>query len=281
MPIVNMGSVAGNFALKLDGVETGYVKSVDGGAIAADVIREAVGPTAYVKKHVGPPRYEPFTIENVLSMARSVYDWIQATLKMNYQRKNGSIVAYDYKLEARSEREFFNATITELTIPAMDGASKDPCYMTLKFAPEVTRTKKATGNATLPPDTTARQSWLPSNFRLEIPGVDCTKVSSIDSFTVKHSVAADGIGDARLPLPEPGRIEFPNLAITLAEIGADTWTDWFDDFVLEGNNGADREKTGSLVFLAPNRATELGRINLFNLGIFKLASARRDAHDES
>jgi hypothetical protein len=281
MPIVDVRSyVAGTFQLKLDGVESGFVKSVDGGAITADVINETAGPTPYVKKHIGPPRYESFSIEIGLWMARAVYEWIQASLKMNYQRKNGSIVAYDSNLEARSEREFFNALITEISFPKMDGGSKDQCYMTVKFSPEITRMKKASGKATLPPVRASQEMWLPSNFRLEIDGLDCTRVSTIDSFTVKQTAGSDAIGDSRDSLKEPGKIEFPNLTITLAETAAQTWMDWFDDFVVQGNNGEKNEKTGALVFLSPNRQTELGRVTFFNLGIFRLATTKSDANDD-
>jgi hypothetical protein len=281
MPIADLRSyVAGTFQLKLDGVEAGFVKSVDGGAISAEVIKETIGPTAYVKKHIGPPRYEDFTTEIGLWMAPAVYDWITASLKMNYQRKNGSIVAYDFNLEARSEREFFNALITEVTFPKMDGASKDQCYMTVKFSPEFTRMKKASGKATLPPVRASQEMWLASNFRLEIAGLDCARVSAVESFTIKQTAVSDDIGDARDQFKEPGRIEFPNLTITLAETGAQTWIDWFDDFVVKGNNGEDREKTGSLIFLSPNRQTEIGRVNFFNMGIFKMAATKGDANEE-
>jgi hypothetical protein len=281
MPITDLRSyVAGTFQLKLDGVEAGFVKSVDGGAITAEVIKEPIGPTAYVKKHIGPPRYEEFTTEIGLWMARAVYDWIAASLKMNYQRKNGSIVSYDVNLEARSEREFFNALITEVTFPKMDGGSKDQCYLTVKFSPEFTRMKKASGKATLPPVRAAQEMWLASNFRLEIAGLDCTRVSAVESFTIRQTAVSDGIGDGRDYLKEPSRIEFPNLTVTLAETAAQTWIDWFEDFVVKGNSGEENEKTGSLIFLSPNRQTEIGRINFFNMGIFKLAATKGDATEE-
>ena len=281
MPIADVRSyVAGTFQLKLDGVEAGFIKSVDGGAITAEVINETIGPTPYVKKHVGPPRYEAFSVEIGLWMARAVYDWIQASLRMNYQRKNGSIVAYDINLEARSEREFYNALITEVSFPKMDAASKDQCYMNVKFAPEFTRIKKASGKATLPPVRASQEMWLPSNFRLEIAALDCTRVSAIDSFTVKQTAVSDVIGDGRDYRREPGRIEFPNIAVTLAETSAQSWLDWFDDFIVKGNNGDDREKTGALIYLSPNRQTEIGRVNFFNMGIFKLAATKGDAADE-
>jgi phage tail-like protein len=280
MPIAGTGSyVTGNFQLKLDGVDAGFLKSVDGGAISADVISEPVGPSNQVKKHIGPPRYEAFSMQIGLWMGKAVYEWIQTAWKMKGVRKNGSILAYDYNLEARSEREFFNALITEVTLPAMDAASKDQCYMTVKFAPEMVRMKKASGKVTLSPVNARQEMWLASNFRLEIAGLDCSKVSAIDSFSVTPAVV-DTIGEARIPLKESGGVEFPNLSITLAESAAATWIDWFDDFVVKGNNGDERERNGSLIFLSPTLQAELGRVNFFNLGIFKIASAKADAADE-
>ena len=152
--------------------------------------------------------------------------------------------------------------------------------MTVKFSPEFTRMKKAAGKATLPPVRASQEMWLPSNFRLEIDGLDCTKVSTIDSFTVKQTAVSDPIGIGRDQAIEPGRIEFPNLTISLAETAAQTWMDWFEDFVVKGNHGEKNEKTGALVFLSPNRQTELGRVNFFNLGIFKLASAKGNANED-
>jgi len=278
--VASRSYVAGNFLLKLDGQDAGFIKSIDGGAIYADVINEPAGPSSFVKKHVGPPQYEEFAIQIGWWMAKSVYDWVEASWQMNYARKNGSVTNYDVNLQARSEREFFNALITEVGVPAMDAAAKDQCYLTVKFAPEYVRHRAASGKATLPPVKAAQEMWLPSNFRLEIDGLDCSRVSHIDPFIVRKKAVADHIGNARVDLKEPGRIEFPNLAITVAETSAATWFDWFESFIITGNNADTQEKSGALVFLAPNRQTELGRVTFFKLGIFKIAHAKADAAAE-
>src|SRR5882724_2013853 len=106
--------------------------------------------------------------------------------------------------------------------------------MTVKLAPETVRTKKAAGQATLPPVKAAQEMWLASNFRLEIAGLDCSKVSAIDPFTVRQAGVANPVGEVRDVLKEPANVEFPNLAITLAESAAATWMAWFDDFVVKG-----------------------------------------------
>jgi hypothetical protein len=261
--------VSGNFMFNLQGVKCGFLKAVDRGAISAEVIEEKVGPDFFVKKHIGQPKYEDIELTIGFEMVQDVYDWIAASWSMNYARKDGSIVATDANLQAKSERQFYHALITEVTIPALDGAAKDPAFLTVKFSPEYTREVKAAGKLIVPKPV-AQKRFLPSNFRLEIDGVDCTKVSKIGSFTVKQTVSTDDIGDARDQLTERGKVEFPNLRITLSEAGAQTWVDWFEDFVIKGNNDESKEKSGRIVFLSPDRKQELGRVELHNLGIFSL-----------
>ena len=72
---------------------------------------------------------------------------------------------------------------------------------------------------------------------------------------------------------EPGRIDFPNLRVTISELDAGPWGDWAQDFLVKGNNDDSHEKRGAIVFLAPNRKAELGRIVLHNVGIFAFRRA--------
>ena len=72
--------------------------------------------------------------------------------------------------------------------------------------------------------------FLPSNFRLQIDGLDCSKVTKIESFTVKQGVASKDIGSARDSQKEPGKLEFPNLKITMAEVAAQSFIDWHENF---------------------------------------------------
>ena len=243
----------GLFVLMLDGVNVGIVKSAAGGGATADVVSEA-GSTFFSKKHIGAAKYEDVTMQVGLSMNKAFYDWITAGGKGNFQSKTGSILACDSNFNILSQRDFSNALITEVTIPAMDASSKDAAYMTLKFSPESTRYKKSSGKVT--GIDTRQKLWLPSNFRLNIPSLDCTRVSKIEALTIQRTAR---------------NISFPNLKITFADTTAQTWIDWHDAFVIKGNNGDANEKTGSLVFLAPDLQTPFGTINFFNLGIFRLS----------
>lgn len=275
VPPTTRSYVSGNYFLNLDGVKVGFLKSVDGGAISAQVIEQPLGSLYYVKKHIGTPKYEDFTMQLGFALSRSVYDWIAASWQSNYMRKNGSIVATDFKLDATSERQFFNALITETGIPACDGSSKEPAYLTLKLAPEYTRLVKASGKTSLDLSKQGQGVWLPANFRLTIDGLDTSRVNKIDAFTVKQKVI-ESVGDARDYLKEPAKVEFPNLGITLSELTGDSWTAWHEDFVIQGNNGDDKEKNGMLEFLSPNRSSVLLRIRFYNMGIVSVGPPKPD-----
>ncbi len=274
--------VVSRYALTLDGVNCGFLKSVEGGNITAEVIQEPVGPDYIVRKHVGKPKYEDFEIQvSIGSMSKPLYEWIRQSWSANYRRAKGSIVAMDFNYQPKSEQQFFEALITETTIPAMDGASKEPGYLTLKFSPEYPRPGKPSG--TTKPDAMAEKQkmFLPANFRLEIAGLNCKTVSRIESFTVKQRAVRDDIGDARDQKKEPGKLEFPNLKITLAEKGAEAWLAWHEDFVVKGNNNQDKEKSGSLTLLSPNLKDELLTIRFSNMGIFSLKPEKGEANSEA
>lgn len=260
---------AGRFALELDGTMCGFLKSVEGGAITADVVVEPLGTDAFRKKHLGTPRYEELVLGLDLSLDKIVYQWIADALAGKSVRRDGSITATDSRLKAVSERQFFDALITEVTVPKADAASKEAGFLTVKLSPELLRAKAGSG-ATAKVSAAKAKSWLPSNFQLEIDGIDCKKVTKIEALTFKVKAAEDEVGEERIVTKEPTSIEVPNLQITLAESTSQTWTAWFDDFVVKGLSGDENEKSGKLSFLTPDRQATLAEVRFFNLGIFRL-----------
>ena len=279
MPVVTRSYVAGNFQLVLDGVKTGFLKSLDGGGAVAEVVSEPVGASHFSKKHLGQISYDPFVVQFGMSMTNELYDWINASWTGKALSKDGAIILADQNLVAVSQREFSHALITETSFPGLDGASKDAAYLTVKFAPEYTRTTKASGKVVAPAKA-GQKLWLSSNFRVTIDGLDCSKVSAVESFTVKQSVATEDVGNARDYLREPTKLEFPNLAISLLESSAQTWYDWFEDFAIKGNNDDAKEKNGSIALLSANLVDELMRIDLFNLGIFQIGQDKTEANSD-
>ena len=262
--------VPGLFRLDLGGKSAGWLWSVEGGHAVSDVVVEKLGPDHLAKKHIGNPKYEDFTLQFGFGVEKTFFDWISASFTPGATdtRRDGAIHVADFKRNERHIREFSQALITEIGFPAMDGSSKDPAYMTVKLTPEHTRFTAATGQAPAPPRPDRQKVWLPSNFRLEIDGLDCTRVNKIESLTIKQKVTENAVGQERDPQKEPGQIEYPNLVITLAESAAQTFFSWHDDFVIKGNSGDDKEKNGRLLLLSPDLKTTLLELELQHIGIF-------------
>ena len=268
---VQRSFAAGNFLLDLDGQIVETLRSAEGGFPKADVISEPTAPVA--KKHIGSLRFENITIACDPIMPKPLFDWVNSALNMTPARKNGAIITADSNRKEQSRLQFNNALITEIGFPACDGSSKELDYLTIQFAPELTtplagKGADVSGMLNLK---ASQKGWLPANFKLSIPGIDCSRVSKIEAFTIKQKATQDALGQARDFAKEPGKLEFPNLTISAAETGAGTFYSWFQDMVLKGNSGEQNERIGTLELLDPTLKGVLLTVTFHHLGIFGFA----------
>ncbi len=125
---------AGKFALELDGAVACWLQSVKGGDARGDVVVESHGVSSYPKKHLAQISYADIEMSLALPMAPSLVDWIEATLEGSLDCRDGAIVAVDAQYKELWRREFTSALITEVQFPALDGASKDSAFLTVKIA---------------------------------------------------------------------------------------------------------------------------------------------------
>jgi hypothetical protein len=179
---------------------------------------------------------------------------------------SGSIHTLDLNFKARRETTFENGLITGVALPPLDAASKDPGYFEVTIRPESTRVLKGDGSTVKPPPVKAKL-WLTSHFRLNIDGLETKKVSRIEAF----SIALVPTQTAEVPLP--GKPDPSDLVVTLPETDSESWSDWFEDFVVKGESGPDREKTGVIEILNPTLKDSLCAIELRGLGIYSLSPA--------
>jgi hypothetical protein len=262
------------------GKAAGLIQSFEGGEAYADVLSVEV-PGPFADKHLGGLQYADMIMQVDLGADRGLIDWIAESFSGSFPRRDGVVQMLDSMLNVRSERAFVNALIAEIGFPASDGASKDRGYLTLKVAPEYTRTSLASGKMAAPLGKVPSAMWLTNSFRIEIDGVDCKQVSRIEPFAIKQQVTTDTLGQFREPVRQAGRIEFPNLTVTLSERSASTWIEWYEDFVVNGKSTADRERSGRIVFLSADVSRELFQVTLQGIGIMRLAPERLDANADS
>jgi hypothetical protein len=275
-----MGSIptaAGRFHLELDGQPCGFLRSVEGGTVKAEVVTEPPGSEHYLKKHLANVATEPIALSFDLSLAPSVYDWIADAWTGRQSPHSGRIVFSDATLKATKELEFQHALIESVTFPALDGASRDPGYLTAVIRPETARFQKASGDTKGAVASKSKQ-WLASNFRVDIDSLDGKHVSKVDAFRVDTAVGAE-VGPHRDASVAP-HVDFPSLRVTVAETGAAAWQAWHQDFVVNGNCSDAEEKAGALVLLDPTMK-EFGRVELGGLGIYRLAPEKAEAGKEA
>ena len=253
----------GSFALELEGKPAGHLISSTGGMPVAAVVEEATIPGQFTKKHLGEISYQPIDLQCSVDLDTELLDWLVESLtpgKPAY--RDGAIQAADFNGNVVSERNFFNALVSEVGFPAMDGASRDAGLMEVRILPESTAV--AAGGGTFPP-TPRPKVWLASNFRFSLGGLPTSRVSRIESFSI--SIEAVGGG------PAGTTAHVPDLRVTFSAIDAGPWQAFFDDFVLNGNNGPASELTGKIELLTPDISEVILAVELGHVGIFGLAPA--------
>lgn len=277
--INNVGQGGVRFALELDGVHAGWLDTVDGGDAVGNVVVSAARAGGIQSKHLAGFRYDDIVLTCGAGMSKGFYDWTKAAFERKPLSKNGAIVALDYNGKVASRMEWGNGLISEVGFPACDGSSKDAAVMTLKITPEVTRfVAPSVGKAAILPP---QKRWSPANFRLQISGCPtaCSRVSAIDAIVLKSSLSAKPLGVVREELI-PGSLEVPNLAVITAESDGNEFFNWHEDFVVKGQNAKDKEKTGTLEYLAQD-LKPLFTLSFSGLGIFKLAPEKMTAGGEN
>ena len=66
------------------------------------------------------------------------------------------------------------------------------------------------------------------------------------------------------------------MAVTVPDTRAQSFYDWSDDFIVQGNNGDDKERGGTLDYL-DSRGRPLFTLTFSHLGVFKVAPVNSDA----
>lgn len=267
--------------LSIDGEEAGHLESVGGGAVSARVIREVPAPSYFVKKHIGEALYEDFTIQVGPPLSPALHLWVADTWLGKRPRRDVSIASFGLNGEVVEGKDFFNARIVEVALPTCDASSKKAGFFTIRARPEYARHRKPTEAKTTGVDATTLKVWSAANFRLDIPGLDCTRVQRIEQAAPAQAAAPGGGTDPGVGSDGSAALDFQDLTVTLTESSAQSWLAWHDDFVIKGNHGDAQERGGTLTLLSLDLKSELARITFFNLGIFRITRAEAASQADS
>ena len=182
-------------------------------------------------------------MEVTSGMSKEFYEWIQSSFKGKPIRKSGVVHACNAKYESMAVREFTNAMISEVTLPALDASSKEPAYMTIKLDAEKITYKKGDGKVVGGKTGAGTKQWQSSNFTVEIGDLPCGGVTKVDAITWKQRAIKVVREKTRT-----GKTQ--NLKLTLPMGDWDAWENWMTSSLLS-HSGL---KRGSItVMMSPDR----------------------------
>jgi hypothetical protein len=292
--VISLGAVAGTAdaaevrtaggsksELVLDQTAAGSPHSVSGGYAIADVVDDRLGPDNVTKKHVANVKYEDITLECGAGMSKAFWAWIQDSLNKKSPRRNGAVDFLTFDNKQASRLTYTGAFVSQVTFPALDGSSKDAAFVGVSLAPDVIRRVAGSGAAVAPRDGSKQKQWLASNFKLDLAGLDTTRVARIEPLTIKQKVAASAIGVVREPTRQPTNLEIPNLVVWVSEAGAADWYAWHQSFLVDGQHTDDKEKSGSISYLLPDMKTPYMKLLLKHVGLVKLTPDKVESGSEA
>ena len=270
----------GRFALEIDGFNAGFLKKFSGLGMEADIVTNDLGPDNVQKKHVANIKWAAAKATIGVGMGKGMYDWIKASFDKGYVSKGGTFTAADFDHKAQSSLTFAGGLITSVGVPKLDGSSKDAAYFDIEFEVETVRWAKGDGSDIRGKIGPAQKAWLCSNFRVEIGGLPCSRVATVDAFTWKCSVAADQIGIVREPTKHPAKVTVPDIKLGISYADHDPWAQAAKSWFVDGHHLESDEMTGRIVFLDPNMKDEIGEIELHNVGFKKFSDDDNEANSE-
>jgi hypothetical protein len=270
----------GRFALDIDGVTVSFLKKFSGMAMEADIATHDHGPEIFQTKNVANIKWTAGKVSVGAGMGAGMYKWIKQSFDKAFVQKNGTLTNADFNYKAQSTLTFMNALITSVTFPKLDASSKEALYLDVEFEPEQVRWAKGGGESIQGKYGTKQKAWLCSNFRVEMGSLPCERVSTVDSFTWKQSIAPDPIGIHREPTKHPAKVTVPEIKLSISMADYEPWAKYARSWFVDGNHLQDQHMTGRISLLAPDTKKEIGEITLEGCGLKKFDEGDKEANSE-
>jgi len=275
-------ATTGRFALELEGYHCAYIREISGGEAEADIATHDHGPMNMQTKQMANFKFTPIKAKVGVAQGGVMNDWIAASFNRQYATKSGAIIAGDFNYKATHRIDFINALISTVTIPTLDGSSKEAAYIDVEWESENVLHTPGGGEDIKGDYGTKQKQWTPSMFKFDLAGLSdaCKRVSKIDSFSWKQKVATDNIGAQRIMTKHPAAVTVPEVKITLSAADFEPWRAWAQAWFQDGKCTHEYHKDGTITFLSPDMATEIGHIELKQCGLKKVTAPPLKANSE-
>lgn len=262
---------AGSFALLINGVAQGYCKSVKGaGKVTVDVAETKISYDYMTMKAASNFKVGEVTAEIGVGMGKSLYEWIKKSFDYAHTYQDCSVLIGDADYNAKREIVLGQALITKVTTPKMDATGKESGFFTIGATPETLRYIPGKGKVSA--TTGAKQKmWMTHNFRLDITGLDCSTVTSVDPFEWSQQTVVNAYGHLKENELLATGLKCGDLKFSFSA-GPDgkqenAMSEWVHSWVVNGKQTSGDHLSGTLTYLAQDMKTELGSITFDGLGL--------------
>jgi phage tail-like protein len=270
----------GNFAVTIGGSNVAFVKKFDGLSMEADIVSHDMGPMQYQAKNVANIKWTPGKVTIGTGMGNDMYQWMKSSLDCKFIQQNGSVMSADFNHNVQSELTFMNALMTKITLPKLDASSKEALYFDIEFDAEQVRWAKGGGKIDGSKYGVKQKAHLASNFRLDVPGLPCDRISTIDAITWTCSVTPDAIGGVREYTKHPAKIVMGDLKLSISMADYDPWAKKAKDWFVDGNHLDKDELDITITLLGPDMKLIVGTVDLLRCGFKKFTEGSREANAE-
>lgn len=236
------------------------VERFGGGDPYAEVILEPGGHLPYAKKHLGELRFGDLDAQVALDAHPALFRWISEAWVGNAGKEKVALDTVDSAGGPVRSIELALARVREVTLPALDSTSHERRFLGLSIAPRGVRRLKGTSPPALAKEP---RPFLAPNFLVEIDGLDCSGVLAVDPVTVRTQLPDETGG-------ERPTLVFPDLHLHVEAEKAEPFYEWFEDFVIRGNNDDDHEKACTIGYLEPMLSGPLAELKVHHLGICRI-----------
>jgi len=279
MALDTRSSTAGRFLVEVGDSAVSFVKKFEGFNFEGDIVANDMGPELFQAKHMANFKYSPGKFTIGAGMGKGMRDWIQASFDKGYQRKHGRVVSGDFDYNARTELSWQDGIITSVTVPALDASGKDAVYLDIEVEAEQCRYSKASGKISAQ-YATKQKAWLSPNFEFKLGDLPCSRVSKIDSFTWKCSIATDHTGIHREHAKVPAKVTTPDVKFSVSASDADAWQDRAKAWFVDGAHLNEHEMEGSITLLGPNMKDKMAVLELVHCGFKSFKRGTLEANSE-
>jgi hypothetical protein len=220
----------------------GYIKDVKG-CFAKNVVADGTAASnGAIPKSVSGIAYEPCVIRFRGGLNNKFYDWLHDVFEHTATPRDFWLVRQDFNRNNVYGIHIVSPKMGRLSLPKFDAAAPNAAgFLELELRPaSLQKASPCCGSfspSSVSPTSTSSSSAAIGQFRFSMSGVnDLQYTKTVGPWSAQQT----GNG-----------LELDDLEFTLQAAKAASLTAWFNDFVLNKNNGAAQEKTATLELIAP------------------------------